>query len=40
LGKELFKDSETDMAVRIGMLGDPTWETAESNVTVMQTAGS
>jgi hypothetical protein len=24
LGKELFKDSETDMAVRIGMLGDPT----------------
>jgi len=40
LGKEVFKDCESDMEVRIGKLGDPTRETAESNNTVNQTEGS
>ena len=35
----MFKDFQSDMAVRIGTLGDPTRETAESNDTVMQTEG-
>jgi hypothetical protein len=38
--QEVFKDFESDMAVRIRMLGDPTRETAESNDTVKRTAGS
>jgi hypothetical protein len=38
--KEVFKDFESDMAERIGMLGDPTRENAECNDTVKQTAGS
>jgi len=36
---EVFKDFESDMAVRIGMLGDPTRKTDDSNDTVNQTAG-
>jgi len=37
---EVFKDSELDMPVRIRKLGNPTCKTTESNVTVLQTAGS
>jgi len=36
----VFKDFESDMVVRIRMLGDPTQETAKSNDTVKQTVGS
>jgi len=38
--KEVFKDFESDMAVRIRMLGDPIRETAESNDTIKETPGS
>jgi hypothetical protein len=38
--KEVFKCFESDMPVRIRMLGDPTRETAEYNKKVKQTAGS
>jgi hypothetical protein len=38
--KEVFKDFESDMAGKSRMLGELTRETAESNDTVKQTAGS
>jgi len=38
--KEVFKDLESDMAVRIRMLVDPTRKTGESNDTVKHTASS
>jgi hypothetical protein len=38
--KEVFKDFESDMAVGIGQLGNPTQETAEYNDTVKQTSGT
>ena len=40
LSKEVFKDLESDMAVRIRTLVDLTQKTGESNDTVKQTAGS
>jgi hypothetical protein len=40
LNKEMFIDIESDMAVWITTLGDPTPETAKINDTVKQTAGS
>ena len=36
----MFKDFESDMAVGIRNLGNPTRKTAEGNDTVKQTAGS
>jgi hypothetical protein len=36
----VFKDFESDMAVKIRTLGDPTGETAECSDTVKQTVGS
>jgi hypothetical protein len=38
--KQVFKDFEFAMAVRIRTLGDPTQETAASDDTVKQTVGS
>jgi hypothetical protein len=38
--KEVFKDFESNRVVRIRKLGNSTWKSAESNVTVVQTAGS
>jgi len=35
----MFKDFESDMAVGIWKLANPTWETAEGNDIVMDTAG-
>jgi len=40
LSNDMFKDLESDMAVEIRKLGNPTRETAENNDTVKQTAGS
>jgi len=37
---EVFKQFEYEMGVGIGMLGNLTWETAESYFTVKQSAGS
>ena len=37
---EVFKDFESDMVVAISKLGNPTWETAKSNVIVQQNTGS
>jgi len=39
-GKEVFQDLESDMAVRIRILVDPTRETGETDDTVKQTASS
>jgi len=36
----VFKHFESDMALRIGTLGDPTPETAESNDIVQQIVAS
>jgi hypothetical protein len=36
----VFKDSESDMAVRIRKLGDPIGGSAESNDTEEETVGS
>jgi hypothetical protein len=40
LQEEVFKDFESDIAVKIWTLGDLTQETAESNDTVKQSTGS
>jgi hypothetical protein len=37
---EIFNDVESDLAVGIRQLGDPTQETAESIVKLTQNAGS
>jgi len=37
---EMFKDCVSDMVVGIWKLGNPTWETAKSNIIFKQTAGS
>ena len=37
-GNEVLKDFEADMPVGFRLLGNTTWETAESNVIVMQNA--
>jgi hypothetical protein len=37
--QEVFKDYESEMAVGIGKLGDPTQETADCNDPVNQTTG-
>jgi len=37
---EVFKDSVSDMGVKIQKLGNPITETAENNDTVKQIAGS
>jgi hypothetical protein len=37
---QVFKDFESDMAVGITKLGNPTGDTAEINDTIQQTAGS
>jgi hypothetical protein len=36
----VFKDSESDMVVKIRILGNPTRKAAERNAIVKQTAGS
>jgi len=36
----MFKDVESDIGVRIGKMGNLTRKTAESDVTLKQTAGS
>jgi len=37
---DVFEDFESDKAVGIRNLGNPTWETAKSNVLLKQNAGS
>jgi hypothetical protein len=40
VSEEVLKDFESDMAVRIRMLGGPTPETAETHDSAKQTVGS
>ena len=40
LSNKVFNDFESDMAVWLSKLGDPTQETAKSNHAVKQTSGS
>jgi len=37
---DVFKDFESNTVVEISKLVNPTWETAESNITLKQTGGS
>jgi len=39
LSNEVFKDFESDMVVRMGQVCNPARETAESIITVKQSAG-